>query len=175
MLPNTLLPFLLCYSSVRDILGKKSGWGRYPEALYLWQQILSTGQFRTDGGLAVGPKGQVTKAFVVHMVVNGAGTAGPTMAPAAELLSCKRPSARCCSSLVQQNPWPYGQLSLCSFLVGRFPHLLGDLYYHNIPGLLGSLLKQGNLGLEITVPGLAGFLSYFLLPNIISHLSVAQR
>lgn len=55
-----VLPFSICYSSVGDVLGKRTGWGQYPEASYLWQQVLSTGQSRTEGGLALGPKGQVT-------------------------------------------------------------------------------------------------------------------
>lgn len=64
---------------------------RQPEALHLWQQGLSTGQSRTEGwtqGL-----GNWSKPLVVHVVVNGASAARPAMAPAAELVSCERPSA----------------------------------------------------------------------------------
>lgn len=37
--------------------------------------------------------GSWSKPLVVHVVVNGAGAAGPAVAHAAELVSCKRPSA----------------------------------------------------------------------------------
>lgn len=63
-------------------------------ALCPWRQVLSTGQFRTGlfGRWAQGP-GNWSKPLVVHMAVDGAGAAGLGMAPVAELVSGKRPSA----------------------------------------------------------------------------------
>lgn len=74
---------------------------------------------------AQGP-GNWSEPLVVHVVVNTTGAAGLTTAPAAELVSCNRPSAspQLSSSVGQQHPWPYGQLSPCPLSLGLFPHLL---------------------------------------------------
>lgn len=68
------------------------------------------------------------------MVVNGAGAA-------AELVSCKRPSASGLFPPEPAVPWAPWPAKSWSFSVGLFPQPQGDLYYHNISGLVGSLLK----------------------------------